>query len=62
MFQKLIQYLKSVQSEMAKVSWPKKEEITSATTLVVVFSIIFAVVVWGFDQMLSRIIGYLLNL
>lgn len=47
---------------MVKVSWPKRDEVTSATTLVIVFSIILALVVWGFDLILSRILGYLLSL
>jgi preprotein translocase subunit SecE len=60
--QKLIHYLKGVQSEMGKVSWPTKDEITNATTLVVVFSIIFSLIVWVFDLVLSRLLGYLLNI
>jgi preprotein translocase SecE subunit len=60
--QKVIQYLKSVQFEMAKVSWPSREEITSATTLVVILSIIFASVVKIFDLVLSRVLGIVLNL
>jgi len=47
---------------MIKVSWPKRDEVTSATTLVVVFSIIFALVVWGFDLILSRVLGFLLSM
>ena len=62
MIQRIIKYLKSVQAEMIKVSWPKRDEVTSATTLVVVFSIIFALVVWGFDLILSRVLGFLLSL
>ena len=62
MIQRIIKYLKSVQAEMIKVSWPKRDEVTSATTLVVVFSIIFALVVWGFDLILSRVLGFLLSM
>ena len=62
MIQKLIQYLKGVQSEMAKVSWPSKDEITDATTLVVIVSLVFAVVVWVFDLLLNKMMGFLLNL
>lgn len=62
MIQRIIKYLKSVQAEMIKVSWPKRDEVTSATTLVVVFSILFALVVWGFDLILSRVLGFLLSM
>ncbi len=60
--QKIVQYLKSVQFEMAKVSWPSKEEITNATTLVVILSIIFATVVKIFDFVLNWGLGKILNL
>ena len=60
--QKIIQYLKSVQFEMAKVSWPSWDEVKSATTLVVILSIIFASVVKIFDLVLNWTLGILLNL
>lgn len=62
MIQKIIKYLKGVQGEMVKVSWPKRDEVTNATTLVIVFSIILALVVWCFDLILSRVLGYLISL
>ena len=60
--QKIKTYLKNVQSEMSKVSWPSREEVTSATTLVVVFSIVISLVVKVFDFLLGRVLGYLLNM
>lgn len=60
--QKIIQYLKSVQFEMAKVSWPSREEVTNATTLVVILSIIFATVVKIFDFVLNWVLGKVLNM
>ncbi len=60
--QKIIQYIKSVQFEMAKVSWPSKEEVTNATTLVVIFSLIFASVVKIFDLALNWGLGKILNM
>jgi preprotein translocase subunit SecE len=60
--QKFIQYLKDVRSEMAKVSWSSREEITATTTLVIVLSIVIAVIVKGFDLVLSRVLGFLLNM
>ena len=60
--QKIIQYFKDVRAEMGKVSWPTREELTSATTLVVVFSIVIAIVIKLFDVVLSRVLGFLLNM
>jgi preprotein translocase subunit SecE len=59
--QKLIQYLKEVRAEMIKVSWPTRDELVGATTLVVVLSIVISLVVKVFDLTLSRILGFLLN-
>jgi preprotein translocase subunit SecE len=60
--QKFIQYLKNVRAEMAKVSWPSRDEVVSATTLVVVLSIVISLVIKVFDLALSRVLGFLLNL
>jgi preprotein translocase subunit SecE len=60
--QKFIQYLKDVRSEMAKVSWPTRDEVVGATTLVVILSIIVSIVIKVFDMALSRVLGFFLNL
>jgi len=60
--QKILEYLKNVYAEMQKVSWPTKDEVKSATVLVLVFSLFFAVVVMVFDQGLDKLMGFLLNL
>jgi preprotein translocase subunit SecE len=43
--QKLLQYLKDVRSEMLKVTWPTWNELTGATILVIILSLIMAVFV-----------------
>ncbi|MBN1577089.1 MAG: preprotein translocase subunit SecE [Chitinispirillaceae bacterium] len=58
---KFIQYLKDVRSEMAKVSWPQRNEVTGATILVVVLSILFSVFVYACDKVLLFIVGLFLN-
>jgi preprotein translocase subunit SecE len=55
---KLIQYLKDVRSELVKVTWPTREELTGATWLVIVLSVIMAIYVFICD----KIIFYLLRL
>jgi len=57
---KMIGYLSAVKEEMLKVSWPTKDELVSATTLVVVFALILSGVVWVFDQVISKVIGFIL--
>jgi preprotein translocase subunit SecE len=59
---KLIQYLKNVRSEMAKVSWPTREDVTGATLLVVVLSVVVSIYVYGCDQLLSFVLGFFLRM
>jgi preprotein translocase subunit SecE len=59
---KFVQYLKDVRAEMAKVSWPSRSEVVGATTLVAVLSIVVALVIKVFDMVLSRVLGFLLNM
>jgi len=62
MIKKIMEYIKSVQAEMTKVSWPSRQEIVSATTLVIVFSVVFAAIVMIFDRSISKVIGLLINM
>ena len=61
MMNKFIQYLKDVRSEMAKVSWPQRNEVAGATILVVVFSILFSIFVFACDKVLLFVVGIFLN-
>ena len=58
---KLIQYLKDVRSEMAKVSWPKRNEVSGATVLVVILSIVMSLFVYACDKVLLLVVGLFLN-
>jgi len=60
--QKLIQYLKDVRSEMLKVSWPTKNELSSTTMLVIIFSIISSIFVYSCDLVINFIVGQLLKI
>ena len=53
----VVKYFQDVVSEMKKVTWPTRNEVVSATVLVVVFSIIMALVVFGIDEIISRFIN-----
>jgi len=58
--QRVIKYFEDVVSEMKMVTWSTREEVISATTLVVVFAIIMAAIVWGIDRILAAVIGVVL--
>ena len=55
--QKILQYLKDVQGEMMKVTWPTWNELVGATVLVIIFSILMAVFVklcdWGISSLVK---------
>jgi preprotein translocase subunit SecE len=55
--QKIVQYLKDVQGEMMKVTWPTWNELVGATVLVIIFSIIMALFVklcdWGVSSLVK---------
>jgi len=57
-----IQYLKDVRSEMMKVSWPTRDDVIGATTVVVTFTVVLAVVVKIFDWGLSKALGVILSM
>jgi preprotein translocase subunit SecE len=56
------EFLQQVRSEAAKVTWPGRQETLVTTAMVV----LMAVVASGFflisDQIISRVIGYILSL
>ena len=57
---RLTRFLREVRSEMKKVSWPSKKELT-ANTIVVLVSVFFAAtVIWIIDGFFSQILKALI--
>ncbi|MFZ5600753.1 MAG: preprotein translocase subunit SecE [Bacillota bacterium] len=54
-------YLRGVQSELKKVHWPTRKEITTYTAVVLVSVAVVAVVIWVLDSLLSLGIGSILS-
>jgi preprotein translocase subunit SecE len=61
MFGKIVQYLRDVRSEVAKVNWPTKAEVSSATVLVIVLSVVVSLYVFACDQGLQGAISLFLR-
>ena len=53
---KWMQYLKDVRGEMAKVSWPTWNELSAATILVIILSVVMSIYVFGCDWIVSNIL------
>ncbi|MBN2036596.1 MAG: preprotein translocase subunit SecE [Chitinispirillaceae bacterium] len=55
--QKFIQYLKDVQGEMMKVSWPTWNDLLGGTILVIIFSLLMSLFVkicdWGISSLVK---------
>ena len=59
MLQKGVRFLKDVNNEMSKVSWPTRRELKGQTIVVIVVSIFFAVFIFIIDHILSRLMSLL---
>lgn len=57
MLQKIANFIKDVKSEMAKVSWPTKDQLKGQTIIVIVVSLFFAVFIFAVDHLLGKILG-----
>jgi preprotein translocase subunit SecE len=45
----LAQFLREVRSELRKVAWPDRQEVTSYSIVVLVTSFVLIMIVWGMD-------------
>lgn len=52
---KPVQFFSDVNQEMSKVSWPTYEELKESTIVVIIISLIFAMIIFAADTILSRI-------
>ena len=50
---RLVQFLKEVRGEVAKVTWPGSAEVKGATAVVIVVCIFVAFVIWTVDKIIS---------
>ncbi|MEX2403410.1 MAG: preprotein translocase subunit SecE [Balneolales bacterium] len=50
---KLKEFFEGVKKEMNKVSWPTQKELIDNTIIVVIFSIIISLFIFGVDQVYS---------
>ncbi|MGF1670960.1 MAG: preprotein translocase subunit SecE [Balneolaceae bacterium] len=53
---KIKDFIESVRKEMKKVSWPTQQELIDNTIIIVVFTIIVSLFIFGVDQVYSTIL------
>ena len=56
---KVSAYMQEVSKEMKKVSWPSREELINNTILTLVASLLIALIIFGQDQIISRILQFI---
>ena len=60
MWEKFTTFLVEVRTEFTRVIWPTRTELVNSTTIVIVFSIAFAIFIGLFDLILSYVRSILL--
>jgi preprotein translocase subunit SecE len=59
----MIAYIKDSFEELKNnVSWTERSELQRLVVIVLVFSILFSLAIWGADTVLSRVIQFYFNL
>ena len=56
---KMATLLIDTEQEMRKVSWPSRNEVKSATIVVVIVTFVMAMSLYGFDQGLQRLFSFI---
>lgn len=58
----LVRYFKDTRAEVAKVTWPTREEGIRLTTVVLIVTTIAAIAIFAIDSLFSLIVALLLQI
>jgi len=61
MFERITNYFRGVKAEVAKVSWPTRNEVISLTALILLLVIIVTLYIWGVDGILGTLLKILVR-
>jgi len=56
---KVVTYMNEVVKEVHKVSWPSRQELVSNTVLTLIASLFIALLIFGQDQVISRVLQFI---
>jgi len=62
MLEKITTFFAEVRTEFGRVNWPTRDDLVNSTTVVVVFSLAFAVFIGLFDLVISYVRAILIDL
>ena len=58
----LAKWFREMKSELKKVVWPTPKQIVNNTLVALAFMAVFAVVIWGFDEIASAAVNLLISI
>ena len=61
-FKRIGKWFREMKSELKKVVWPTAKQTTQGTIVAIVVMVIFAIVLWGFDQAAEAAVKALINI
>jgi len=61
MFERITNYFKGVRAEVARVSWPSRNEIISLTALILILVVLVTLYIWGVDGILGTMVKVLVR-
>jgi preprotein translocase subunit SecE len=50
-------FLSEVRNEMGRVTWPSRKEVYATTFVVILFSVVMGVYLWGVDMILTKVLN-----
>lgn len=56
---RFIGFAKDSRTEVRKVVWPNRQEATQTTLIVLVATLIMALILWGLDGIIVRLVGFI---
>ena len=56
MFERIVNYLKGLKAEVARVSWPTRNEVISLTALILLLTVVVTVYIWGVDGIIGTLL------
>jgi len=61
MFSRLVQYLKESRAELAKITWPSRQELRGSTIVVIVSVILLTIFIGLVDQVFNYLLKILVR-
>ena len=61
MVDRVVNYFKGVRAEVARVSWPTRNEVITLTALILLLAIILTLYIWGVDGFWGTLLKFLVR-